>query len=86
MYGVFDERLIPGVNVTTVKVGSYVIVPGIELFPCFKVKVKVVGFNPLLKVIETALLVGTPTAPFLGFVETTVGWMVSSCPVVKVQV
>jgi len=69
----------PGMNVTIVKVGSKVTVPGITaVFVCSKVKTRLVGFTASLNVIEIAPPAETPVAPSAGLVETTVGWMVSA--------
>ena len=80
-------RVLAGVKVAMVP--AHVTVPETGVAPCRKVKVAVVtvrGSSASLKVAATLLLMATPMAALAGFVEVTVGAVVSAvAPVVKLH-
>ena len=83
----FILRSLAGVK-TAVLTPSKFTVPGIKVVPCHRVNVALVivtGSIGSLKVIDTALLMGTPEAPPDGTAEITVGTEVCGAPVVNVQ-
>jgi hypothetical protein len=75
-----------GVKVIIVRLLLKVDDPNIILFPCSRVKTRVVGSTASLNVTVIVVVLVIPCAPSAGDVERTVGAVVSAGPVVNTHV
>jgi hypothetical protein len=81
VYGVLTARLLVGLKIAVLP--TQVTAPGTGVAPCVKVNVvavQVAGSAASLKVAVRFLLVSTPVVVSPGFVELTVGGVVSAAP------